>query len=65
MRDEINGWPWFSGLCTDYVSFKLDWEKYHGEQPRLMSQAELVARQGHLLLVFANIEEMLRALPQR
>ncbi len=125
-------------MCTDYVSFKLDWEKYHGEQPQSMSQAELVrqfrencmgektakrlkgagsmaeawamlddfyyvakglmvefqglaaikkrhlerqhdhyfliqysisaadeARQGHLLLVFANLEEMLRALPQR
>jgi len=137
-RNEGNGWPWFTGLCTDYVFFKLDWEKYHGKQPRSMSQAELVrqfrencmskktvkhlkgagsmaeawammdefyyvtkglmvefqglaaikkrhferqhdhyfliqysisaadeARQGHLLLVFANIEEMLRALPQR
>jgi hypothetical protein len=137
MRDEGNGWPWFSGLCNDYVSFKLDWEKYHGERPRSMSQAELMrrfrencmgektakrlegassmteawtmlddlhcvtkglmvefqglaaikkrhferqhdhycliqysisaadeARQGHLLLVFANIEEMMRALPQ-
>jgi hypothetical protein len=42
MRDEGNGWPWFSGLCTDYVPFKLDWEKYYGERPRSMSQAELV-----------------------
>ncbi len=41
-RNEGNGWPWFTGLCTDYVSFKLDWEKYHGKQPRSMSQAELV-----------------------
>jgi len=138
MREESNGWPWFSGLCTDYVLFKRDWEKYYGEQTRSMPQAELVqrfrencmgekaakhlegvssmteawtmlddlyyvtkglmvefqglaaikkrqferqydhyfliqysisaadeARQGHLLLVFANIEEMLRALPQR
>ncbi len=137
-RNEGNGWPWFTGLCTDYVSFKLDWEKYHGEQPQSISQAKLVRqfredcmsektakrlngagsmaeawammddfyyvtkglmvefqglaaikkrhfkrqhnhcfliqysisaaneeRQGHLLLVFANIEEMLRALPQR
>jgi hypothetical protein len=138
MREESNGWPWFSGLCADYASFKLDWEKYYGEQARSMPQAELVqrfrencmnektakhlkgassmaeawtmlddvyyvakglmvefqgltaikkrhferqydhyfliqysisaadeARQGHLLLVFANIEEMMRALPQR
>jgi hypothetical protein len=138
MRNEGNGWPWFTRLCTDYVFFKLDWEKYYGEQSQLISQAELVrqfrencmsektakrlkgassmveawdmmddfyyvtkglmvefqglavikkhhferqhdhyfliqysisaadeARQGHLLLVFANIEEMLRALPQR
>jgi hypothetical protein len=43
-RDEGNGWPWFSGLCNDYVSFKLDWEKYHGERPRPTSQAELVRR---------------------
>ena len=138
MKNEGNGWPWFSGLCADYVLFKRDWEKYYGEQTRPMPQAELVqrfrencmgektakplekassmteawtmlddfyyvtkglmvefqglaaikkrqferqydhyfliqysisaadeARQGHLLLVFANIEEMLQALPQR
>ncbi len=137
-RDGSNGWPWFSGLCTDYVSFKRDWEKYYGEQTQSMPQAELVqrfrencmgektakrlqgassiteawtmlddfyyvtkglvvefqglatikkrhferqhdhyfliqysisaadeARQGHLLLVFANIKEMMQALPQR
>jgi hypothetical protein len=125
-------------LCCDYVSFKLEWEKYHGEQSQSMPQAESVRRfrenhmsektaehlkgagsmveawammddfyyvtkglmvefqglaaikkrhferqhdhyfliqysisaadeveQGDLLLVFANIEEMLRALPQR
>ncbi len=36
------GWPWFTGLCADYVSFKLDWEKYNGEQPQPTSQVELV-----------------------
>ena len=41
-RNEGNGRPWFTGLCTDYVSFKLDWEKSHGEQPQLISQAELL-----------------------
>jgi hypothetical protein len=138
MREENNGWPWFSGLCADYILFKRDWEKYCGEQTRSPPQAELVqqfrencmdkktakqlekassmtevwtmlddlyyvtkglmvefrglaaikkrqferqydhyfliqysicaadeARQGPLLLVFANIEEMLQALPQR
>ncbi|MFN9910411.1 MAG: hypothetical protein ACK56F_30580, partial [bacterium] len=44
MRDEGNGWPWFSGRCADYASFKLDWEKYYGEQARSMPQAELVQR---------------------
>jgi hypothetical protein len=42
MRSEGNGWPWFTGLCADYVSFKLDWEKYYRKQPQPMSQAELV-----------------------
>jgi hypothetical protein len=43
-RNEGKGWPWFSGLCCDYVSFKLEWEKYHGEQSQSMSQAESVRR---------------------
>jgi hypothetical protein len=41
-RGEDNGWPWFTGLYTDYVSFKLNWEKYYGEKPQPISQAELV-----------------------
>jgi hypothetical protein len=41
---ESDGRPWFSGLCADYASFKLDWEKYYGEQTRSMPQAELVQR---------------------
>ncbi len=46
MREESDGRPWFSGLCADYASFKLDWEKYYGEQARSMPQAELVQRFG-------------------
>ncbi len=44
MREESDGRPWFSGLCADYASFKLDWEKYYGKQARSMPQAELVQR---------------------
>jgi hypothetical protein len=44
MKEGSNGWPWFSGLCAGYASFKLDWEKYYGEQTRSMPQAELVQR---------------------
>ncbi len=40
-RGEGKGWLWFTGLCADYVSFKLDWEK-NGEQPQPTSQVELV-----------------------
>jgi hypothetical protein len=41
-RGKGKGWPWFTGLCADYVYFKLDWEKYNGEQPQPMFQVELV-----------------------
>jgi hypothetical protein len=54
----------FQGLATiKKRQFEQQYDHYFLIQYSICAADE--ARQGHLLLVFANIEEMLRALPQR
>jgi hypothetical protein len=54
----------FQGLVTiKKRHFERQYDHYFLIQYSISAADEV--RQGHLLLVFANIEEMLRALPQR